>query len=123
MRRTTALAVAVAAFAALAAPASAGTSTVTWGYDVGRTLSIKQNDTVKWQWSGGAGHNVIIVKGNQASKSDAALVKLSVFKKSYSTVKTVKTSGSYQFKFSTKGAYTVYCHPHVGFMRTVVTVG
>ena len=108
MRRIAALAVVAASFAALAAPAVAGTTNVKpWSFDP-TPVTIKQGDTVKWSWTNAvAAHNVYIATstGKAVKNSGAA-----------------KKTGTYSYKFTTKGTFTVYCNPHRAFMQTTVTV-
>lgn len=58
------------------------------------TVSVKKGTTVRWKFSGSAPHNVTVTKGPARFKSS------------------VKTSGTYSKKVTTKGTYTIVCTIH-----------
>lgn len=107
MRRTTALVLAVFAFAAIAATSAlAATKSVNWTFGAS-SFSIAKNTTVKWTWARTGAHNVVIKKGSSTVKTSGG----------------VKTSGTYSYKFASAGTYTVYCSPHINAgMKQTVTV-
>ncbi len=101
MRRPLALLTAAAiATAAVAVPALAATKSVKVGDDFFvkdggvPTVTVKKNDTVKWNFIGDSPHNVTVKSGPVKFKS-----------------KTM-TSGSYSKKVTRKGLYTIYCTIH-----------
>ena len=95
----TATATAIAA-AAVAVPALAATKTVKVGdnYFVKGsgvpTVTVKKNDTVKWNFAGDRPHNVVVKSGPAKFRS-----------------KTME-SGSYSKKLTKKGLYTIICEIH-----------
>lgn len=102
MRRPLVLltAAAMAAAAVVAVPALAATKSVKVGdnffvKDGGvQTVTIKRNDTVKWNFSGERPHNVTVKSGPTKFKS-----------------KTME-SGSFSKKLTKKGLYVIYCTIH-----------
>ena len=58
------------------------------------TVTVKKNDTVKWNFTGDSPHNVTVKSGPAKFKS-----------------KTM-SSGSYSKKVTRKGLYTIYCTIH-----------
>lgn len=108
MRRTTALILAVTAFAVLGVTSAfAATKSVSWNFNSGGAYSISKNTTVKWTWGGTGAHNVVIKKGSSQIKTSGG----------------VKTSGTYNYKFTSAGTYTAYCAPHINAgMKQTITV-
>ena len=101
MRRPLVLLTAAAiATAAVAVPALAATKSVKVGDDFFvkdggvPTVTVKKNDTVKWNFIGDSPHNVTVKSGPTKFKS-----------------KTM-SSGSYSKKVTKKGLYTIYCTIH-----------
>lgn len=101
MRRPLVLVTAAAiATAAVAVPALAATKSVKVGDDFFvkdggvPTVTVKKNDTVKWNFIGDSPHNVTVKSGPVKFKS-----------------KTM-SSGSYSKKVTRKGLYTIYCTIH-----------
>ena len=101
MRRPLVLLTAAAiATAAVAVPALAATKSVKVGDDFFvkdggvPTVTVKKNDTVKWNFAGDRPHNVTVKSGPVKFKS-----------------KTM-SSGSYSKKVTRKGLYTIYCTIH-----------
>jgi len=97
------IAVAVPAIVAvLAIPAFAATKTVKIGddffvRDTGvPTVTVKKNDTVKWNFTGESPHNVTVKSGPAKFKS------------------TTRTSGSYSKRVTKAGRYTIICTVHSG---------
>jgi len=97
------IAVAVSAIVAvLAIPAFAATKTVKIGddffvRDTGvPTVTVKKNDTVKWNFTGDSPHNVTVKSGPAKFKS------------------TTRSSGSYSKKVTKAGLYTIICTIHSG---------
>ncbi|MCA9584821.1 MAG: cupredoxin domain-containing protein [Myxococcales bacterium] len=73
------------------------------------SVTIKAGETVKWTWEGG-NHNV--VSGATCGTPDGKF-----------TSGPVKTSGSFEFKFTTAGTYPYYCDPHCSMgMKGMVVV-
>jgi plastocyanin len=60
------------------------------------TVTVKKNDTVKWNFAGDKPHNVTVTKGPAKFKS------------------TTKSSGSYSKKVTKAGLYTIVCTIHDG---------
>lgn len=108
MRRIFVLAATTASLAAFTGTALAATINVDpWNYDP-TPRTITKGDTVKWTWKNAVSpHNVYIA--NSSGR---------VLKNSGSA----KRTGTYSYKFNTKGTFTVYCRPHSDFMKTTVTV-
>ena len=108
MRRIVVLTAMTASLAAFAGTAMAATINVNpWDYDP-KPKSIKKGDTVKWTWKNAVSpHNVYITTstGRAVKNSGSA-----------------KKTGTYSYKFNTKGTFKVYCKPHRDFMQTTVTV-
>ena len=103
MRRSLVLLTAAAiAAAAVAVPALAATKSVKVGdnYYVRSsgvpTVTVKKNDTVKWNFAGDKPHNVTVTKGPVKFKSST------------------KDSGSYSKKVTRAGLYTIVCTVHEG---------
>jgi plastocyanin len=102
MRRPLVLltAAAMTATAAVAVPALAATKSVKVGdnFFVTKsgvpTVTVKKNDTVKWNFTGDKQHNVTVKSGPSKFHS-----------------KDMK-SGSYSKKLTKKGLYTLYCTIH-----------
>lgn len=101
MRRPLVLLTAAAiATAAVAVPALAATKSVKVGDDFFvkdggvPTVTVKKNDTVKWNFVGDSPHNVTVKSGPVKFKS-----------------KTM-SSGSYSKKVTRKGLYTIICTIH-----------
>jgi len=96
------LPVAVLGAAAVAVPAVAATKSVKVGdnYFVKKggvpTVTVKKNDTVKWNFAGDKPHNVTVTKGPVKFKSST------------------KDSGSYSKKVTRAGLYTIVCTVHEG---------
>ncbi len=93
---------ATTAAAAVAVPALAATKSVKVGDDFFvrdsgvPTVTVKKNDTVKWNFTGDKPHNVTVTKGPVKFKS-----------------KTM-SSGSYRKKVKRAGLYTIVCTIHDG---------
>jgi plastocyanin len=102
MRRPLVLltAAAITAAAAVAVPALAATKSVKVGdnYFVKGsgvpTVTVKRNDTVKWNFAGERPHNVVVKSGPAKFRSKT------------------KESGSYSKKLTKKGLYTIICEVH-----------
>ncbi len=98
----TAAATTAAATAAVATAAFAATKAVKVGdnYFVRNsgvpTVTVKKNDTVRWNFAGKKPHNVTVTKGPVKFKS------------------TDKRSGSYSKKVTRAGLYTIVCTIHEG---------
>jgi len=100
MRRITVFIATIAVFGVLAAPTGAATTkTISWTYNVNKTLSVKKGDSVKWLWSNGP-HNVA---GSSSSGG-------------------TKVSGSYTRKFTSTGTFSFYCQPHRSIMKATIKV-
>jgi plastocyanin len=88
--------------AVLAVPALAATKSVKVGdnYFVREggtpTVSVKKNDTVKWNFAGENPHNVTVTSGPVKFKSP------------------IKSSGSYRKKVTRAGLYRIVCTIHDG---------
>ena len=88
--------------AALAIPALAATKSVKVGDDwfvrssdgAVPTVTIKRNDTVRWQFVGGDDHTVSVKSGPMKFSSPA------------------KQSGTYAKKITKAGTYRIYCKVH-----------
>ena len=99
MRRLSLLFAAFAVTAVLAVPAFAATTkSVTWTFGA-HNVSIKQNDSVNWTWTGRIPHNL---KGPGISVATAK-------------------AGTATKQFTDKGKFTYTCTLHSG-MKSVVTV-
>jgi len=102
MRRLLILVPVVAVSGALAVPALAATKSVKIGDDYFvrssgvPTVTVKKNDTVKWNFTGDSPHNVTVKKGPVKFKS-----------------KTME-SGSFRKKVTRRGLYTIICTIHDG---------
>ena len=70
-----------------------------------RTVSVKKNDTVTWEWEGRNPHNVTVTRGPVKFHSKT------------------KTSGSYSKKLTRRGTYSILCTVHAPGMRMKVKVG
>ena len=69
-----------------------------------RTVSVKKNDTVKWEWEGRNPHNVTVTRGPVKFHSRT------------------KTSGSYSKKLTRRGTYSILCTVHAPGMRMKLKV-
>ena len=69
-----------------------------------RTVSVKQNDTVEWEWEGRNPHNVTVTRGPVKFHSRT------------------KTSGDYSKKLTRRGTYTILCTVHAPTMRMKLKV-
>ena len=102
MRRVLILVPVVAVSGALAVPALAATKTVKVGDDYfvkkgsASTVTVKKNDTVKWNFTGKNSHNVKVKSGPAKFESP------------------IKKSGSYSRKVTKAGLYTIVCTIHEG---------
>ena len=102
MRRLLILVPVALVSAVFAIPALAATKSVKVGDDYFvrssgvPTVTVKRNDTVKWNFTGDSPHNVTVTKGPAKFKS-----------------KTME-SGSYSKKVTKKGLYTIVCTIHDG---------
>ncbi len=100
MRRLLVLVAVPALGAAVAIPALAATKSVKVGdnYFVRSsgvpTVTVKKNDTVRWNFIGDRPHNVAVKSGPVKFKSSN------------------KTSGTYSRKVTRTGTYTLYCTIH-----------
>lgn len=153
-----AVSIAAIAAAALAIPAVAATPTptsaaVSWGFTpmygtpstatsltkafpstgllLARTTALPQKATVLFKWTGTA-HNVVIVSGDQTSKSLSNILKVTPVAASAGTytsgatkgqAKTTGSAGPYTYNFTTAGTYTVYCavsiHYNAGMKKII----
>jgi plastocyanin len=110
MKRLLVLLAAVAACAAVAVPAFAGTRTVkvgdNWFLHDGRpaTLHVHRDSSLRFDWTGSSTHNVVVAKGPQRFRSP------------------VKTSGTYSHRFTRSGRYLLLCTIHPSQMRLNVVV-
>jgi plastocyanin len=64
-----------------------------------RTITVKKNDTVVWEWEGRNPHNVTVTRGPVKFSSRT------------------KTSGSYSKKLTRRGTYRILCTVHAPTMR------
>jgi plastocyanin len=113
MKRLIALlaAVAVVAVAVVAVPAFAATKPVKVGPGIRfgpQKLNIKRGDTVKFNWTGGLPHDVVITKGPKI--------------RGKKTISRVRTRGTVSKTFKTKGTYTIICQIHRPTMRLTLKV-
>jgi len=69
-----------------------------------RTVTVKKNDTVVWEWEGSNPHNVTVTRGPAKFNSKT------------------KTSGSYSKKLTRRGTYRILCTVHAPGMRMKVKV-
>ena len=69
-----------------------------------RTVTVKKNDTVLWEWEGRNPHNVTVTRGPVKFHSRT------------------KTSGSYSKKLTRRGTYSILCTVHAPGMRMKVKV-
>jgi plastocyanin len=69
-----------------------------------RTVTVKVNDTVVWEWEGRNPHNVTVTKGPVKFKSKD------------------KTSGTYSKKVRKAGTYRILCTIHAPDMRMTLKV-
>jgi plastocyanin len=69
-----------------------------------RTVTVKVNDTVVWDWEGSNPHNVTVTKGPVKFKSKD------------------KTSGTYRKKMTKAGTYKIVCTIHAPDMRMTLKV-
>jgi plastocyanin len=103
MKRLIAVLVAVGLVAAaIAVPAFAATKTVKVGPQMSfgpSKLTIKKNDTVKFQWTGKLSHNVVITKGPTKGK-----------------ISGLRTKGTVSRKFTKAGSYTIVCQVHANMV-------
>ncbi len=105
MRKLLILVAVPALSAAVAIPALAATKSVKVGdnYFVRAsgvpTVTVKKNDTVKWNFPGDKPHNVIVTNGPVKFKSKT------------------KSSGSYSKKVTRAGLYTIVCAIHAPASR------
>jgi plastocyanin len=102
---------ALAAMAALAVPASAATKSVkvddNYYVRAGRgvpTVTVKRNDTVRWDFVGRSAHTVTVRTGLPKFTSPPM------------------TSGSYRRKMTRVGTYQIYCRIHGADMSMVLRV-
>jgi plastocyanin len=113
MKRLIALlvAVAVAAVAVVAVPAFAATKTVKVGPGVSfgpKSLSIRSGDKVRFRWTGGLPHDVVITKGPGIHRRKK--------------ISGVRTSGTVSKTFRTKGTYSILCQVHAPNMKMTIKV-
>jgi plastocyanin len=103
------VAVAVAAVAAaVAVPALAATKTVKVGPEVRfgpSKLTIERGGTVKFRWTGGLSHNVVIKKGPTKGR-----------------ISKLRTKGTVSHTFTRPGRYTIVCTVHAPDMTLKLTV-
>jgi plastocyanin len=64
-----------------------------------RTVTVKKDDTVVWEWEGRNPHNVTVTRGPAKFHSKT------------------KTSGSYSKKLTRRGTYRILCTVHAPTMR------
>jgi plastocyanin len=69
-----------------------------------RTVTVKVDDTVVWEWEGRNPHNVTVTKGPVKFKSKD------------------KTSGTYRKKVTKAGTYKIVCTIHAPDMRMTLKV-
>jgi plastocyanin len=113
MKRLIALLVAVAviAVAAVAVPAFAATKSVKVGPGISfgpKSLSIKHGDTVRFRWTGGLPHDIVITKGPGI--------------RGRKTISKVRTRGTVSKRFNTKGTYSILCQVHAPNMKMTIKV-
>ncbi|MDQ3850784.1 MAG: hypothetical protein M3296_09260 [Actinomycetota bacterium] len=100
MRRSLAIAAALATLGALAIPALAATRSVKVGdnYFVRRqgvpTVTVRRGDTVRWNFAGHRAHNVAVRSGPVRFRSPT------------------RTRGSYSRRLTRGGTYRIYCQIH-----------
>lgn len=102
MRKLLLIAAIPVATAVLAIPAFAATKSVKVGDDwfvrssqgAVPTVTIKRNETVRWQFTGDSGHTVSVKSGPVKFSSP------------------VKRSGTYSKRFTKAGTYRLYCKVH-----------
>ncbi len=100
MRKLAVLVTVPAVTAALAIPALAATKSVKVGdnYFVRSsgvpTVTVKRNDTVRWNFAGNRPHNVTVSSGPVKFRSST------------------RESGSYRKKLTRTGTYRIYCTVH-----------
>jgi plastocyanin len=94
---------ALAAAAALAVPALAGTKTISIGDNFFKPTSatVSKGTTVKWVFKGKVAHNVTVSKGPQKFHS------------------ATKASGSFTHKMTKAGTYKIICTIHPGMAMTL----
>ena len=114
MKRLIALLVAVGAVAAavVAVPALAATKTVKVGPGTSfgpKSLSIKSGGTVRFRWTGGLPHDIVITKGPGIHGKKK--------------ISGVRTSGTVSKVFRTKGTYSILCQVHAPTMKMTIKVG
>lgn len=111
MRKPLALLAALAAAAALAVPALAGTRTVVVGDDyfvrdgTKPTVTVTRNTTVRWTWRGDGAHNVVVTKGPVKFRSPVR-----------------RAPYRYSKKMTRRGTYTLVCTIHREDMRMTLRV-
>ena len=110
MKRLVAVLAVVAAVgcAAIAVPALAATKSVKVGPQLRfgtRSLTINRGDTVRFQWTGGLPHDVVIARGPQRG-----------------TISRVRTRGAVSRTFTRAGTYTIVCRVHAPRMRMTLRV-
>lgn len=66
------------------------------------TVTVRRNDTVKWNWRGEVAHNVFVTKGPQKFRSKTF------------------TRGSYARKMTVRGTYLIVCTIHSGMTMKLV---
>lgn len=66
------------------------------------TVTVKRNDTVKWNWRGEVAHNVVVTKGPQKFRSKTFV------------------RGSYARKMTVRGTYQIVCTIHSGMAMKLV---
>jgi plastocyanin len=94
--------------AAIAMPAFAATKSVKVGpkFRFGASsITIKRGDTVRFQWTGGLPHDVVIARGPQRG-----------------TISRVRTRGAVSRTFTRAGTYTIVCRVHAPRMRMTLRV-
>jgi plastocyanin len=102
--RTLLLALVIALLAA--APAAAKTKNVKIGDDFfkPKTVTVHKGTTVRWNWAGHHGHNVVVHKGPKHFQS------------------AVKKSGHFAKKLTRRGTYKVICSIHAPDMHMTIKV-
>ena len=113
MKRLIALLAAIAAVAAayVAVPAFAATKTVKVGPNISfgpKSVSIKSGDTVKFRWTGGLPHDIVITKGPGIHGKKK--------------ISGIRTSGTVSKVFRTKGTYSILCQVHQPTMKMTIKV-
>ena len=105
------VAVALVAVAFVAVPAFAATKTVKVGPGISfgpKSLSVKSGDKVRFRWTGGLPHDVVITKGPGIHGRKK--------------ISGVRTSGTVSKVFRSKGTYSILCRVHAPTMKMTIKV-